>query len=397
MTSSKQTKQTIFISYSWKDEAVCTKIDSDLRRLGYITTLDRHEDAVPFKSKLKEFMDSISLHDYTIVLVSDNYLKSYNCLYEVGKVMDSTDFQKKALQIILPSAKVFGRTGKYEYFTHWDNEISILTEKLKNSLSPETISLITEDLKEVKKIKENLPRFIEFLNSEKGLTLSEIENSNYHDLLNYISKNDIQSKKNETRFAFSKKNNILLPLEDFRHYVNQEFRGVIKGLLNYGIFIRIYMNNGYREGLLHRKKIEEKYNYYRVKSLLTYGLEINIKLIDLNYDSKHAENEGGLVLDISDDIQELIEYRLNVELINQIKSGGPSTYNIDGLNLTSIPIKLFELKNIEILDVSNNDISEIEIKKLFTRYLPKLKCVFNNDYVYVNDEENESTVKIKYK
>lgn len=386
-------KKTLFLSYSWSDKETCKKIDNDLRNFGFIVTLD--ERNLSYKSNLQNFMESIDLHDFVIILVSDNYLKSYNCLFEIGTLMENDKFKSKALQIILPSANIFKKIGKYEYLNFWDEEINALNKELKNNLSENNIRIISNDLKEIKKIRENLPIFIEFLNSEKGLTLSEIENSKYEYLLKYID--GVDSIEFENSYLFSKNNNIILPLEDFRRHIGNSFKGVIKGHYNYGVFVRIYLKSGYREGLIHRKKFDAIFNYKRVKSLLTIGLEIDVTVEGINFECEPAKLEGGLELNISD-IKNLIDKRLSIELSVLLKNGATITkYNLKGLNLDKIPKQIYELKKLNELDLSGNNFDEVEIKRLFSRYLPDLKVLYFNEYIFVNDEENNQILKIKYK
>ena len=382
--------KSIFLSYCWSDKDVTKKLDNDLRALGFVVTIDERD--LVYKANLHEFMESMKNHDYTIVVVSDFYLKSYNCLYEIGSLMSDVEYRKKTLQIILPSAKIFKKSDKYDYFNYWDSEIVTLTDKLKTALSPDNISLIKADLTETQKIRQNLPQFIEFLNSEKALTLSEIENGGYEYLLDYTNS---KKEKENNSFLFSKKNNIVLPLEDFRRHIGENFKGTIKQSYNYGFFVRIYLKNGYREGLLHRKKFEPIYDFNRVKSIFPIGLEIDVIIQDINFDNLEKNEGGGLVLTVGN-IHSKIEDRINIDLIN-LKNGNPKNVDISGLNLNEIPLRLLELKSVEQINISGNNYSEQVIYRLFSRYFPNLHFVFFNEYVYINDEENDKIVKIKYK
>ena len=46
-------------------------------------------------------MQSIGKHDYVIMLISDSYLKSSNCMYEVMEVMRDRQYKDRILFILL--------------------------------------------------------------------------------------------------------------------------------------------------------------------------------------------------------------------------------------------------------------------------------------------------------
>ncbi|GHT05491.1 hypothetical protein FACS189423_09700 [Bacteroidia bacterium] len=186
--------KSIFISYCWDDKETAQKIDADMTALGFKVTID--ERNLKHKDGVKKFMESIKIHDFVITVISDSYLKSYNCLYEVGSLMEDQEYRKKTIQIFLPNANIFKKSDKYTYFNYWEKEIKELEKLLKPNVSLDKISLIEADLKETKKIRENLPKFIEFLVAERGFIFSDLENDNYQELLKYIDSQDNKTPNN---------------------------------------------------------------------------------------------------------------------------------------------------------------------------------------------------------
>ena len=71
----------IFISYSWKDKKIVDEVDKDFMALGI--TLVRDIRDTEFKDSLRQFMKRIRTFDFAIVIVSDSFLKSKNCLIEI--------------------------------------------------------------------------------------------------------------------------------------------------------------------------------------------------------------------------------------------------------------------------------------------------------------------------
>ena len=50
---------------------------------------------------LKEFMRSIKEHDFVLSIVSDNYLKSKACMYEIGEIVHTDEFKEKLLFVLV--------------------------------------------------------------------------------------------------------------------------------------------------------------------------------------------------------------------------------------------------------------------------------------------------------
>ena len=46
-------------------------------------------------------MNSIEKHDYVITLISDRYLKSRNCMYEMLEVVKDSNFSKRLIFIVI--------------------------------------------------------------------------------------------------------------------------------------------------------------------------------------------------------------------------------------------------------------------------------------------------------
>jgi hypothetical protein len=71
----------IFLSYSWYNSNIADCLDILFKTKNI--TLKRDVRDVEYKQSIKEFMKKIRTSDYCLVVISENYLKSINCMYEV--------------------------------------------------------------------------------------------------------------------------------------------------------------------------------------------------------------------------------------------------------------------------------------------------------------------------
>lgn len=96
-------KVNIFLSYYWNDSCEADKIYDYFKKN---QNIELHRDKIDIKKwgSIKEYMQSISNMDYTILLISDSYLKSANCMYEVLEVMRDRNYRDK----IFPAALYSG-------------------------------------------------------------------------------------------------------------------------------------------------------------------------------------------------------------------------------------------------------------------------------------------------
>lgn len=74
---------TIFISYSNLDSKIADELDVCLQAAGLTAKRDVRD--VTYKDNFKIFMKEIRRADFVICIISDNFLRSTNCMFEVLK------------------------------------------------------------------------------------------------------------------------------------------------------------------------------------------------------------------------------------------------------------------------------------------------------------------------
>lgn len=123
----------IFISYAWGDETPAgqlrAKVVDDLcATLGQrgITVL-RDRDEMRPGDLISEFMDRLAEGDSILVVISDKYLRSVYCMYELFKIYrncaDKPDrFLKKVIPIILDDSNIDRMTGRLQRAIYWTDQ-----------------------------------------------------------------------------------------------------------------------------------------------------------------------------------------------------------------------------------------------------------------------------------
>ncbi|MGV7001968.1 toll/interleukin-1 receptor domain-containing protein [Priestia megaterium] len=184
----------IFISYCWEDAVFADLIDNDFKDMGH--TLTRDIRGLKFKDSIKSFMHSIGKHDFVISIISDNYLRSVNCMYEISEVMRLREYKEKMLLVILkdsdvaflpsesdvPSqiaANVYSLEEQINYITYWENKEADYAEMI-SKITQETSKIQPlQELKRIKNISNNVSEFLSDISDWNNTNLSELKKSNY--------------------------------------------------------------------------------------------------------------------------------------------------------------------------------------------------------------------------
>ena len=76
----------MYLSYSWAQTKEATLLEKTLfEEWGIILTRDRKE--IGYKDSIVDFMNELAEQKHIILLLSDNYFKSENCMYELVSIL----------------------------------------------------------------------------------------------------------------------------------------------------------------------------------------------------------------------------------------------------------------------------------------------------------------------
>lgn len=146
----------IFLSYSHKNKAEADHIDQVLQSANYIIIRDIRE--VSYKGDLPEYCIRIRECSAAICLISDAFLKSRWCMYEMLQLMKELKFKDKIYPIVLDDARIFSAFGRADYSQFWQDEYRKL--KLKaDSIDRSASSEIDQELKLFDYIKNEIGNF----------------------------------------------------------------------------------------------------------------------------------------------------------------------------------------------------------------------------------------------
>jgi len=182
----KNMKIKIFLSYSHNDINIADNVDKFFHSKNILLTRDVR-DTFPYSS-IKKFMDTIRDHDYVIILISDAYLKSINCMYEVIQFIKEKNYIKRTFPIIIDNkAQIFDRSKHSEYIRYWQGKYVEFKAKINAIQTIGTFTLYKE-LDKIEKIQSNIGDFLDKITDLNCVTLEKLENTDYKAIIDKITK-----------------------------------------------------------------------------------------------------------------------------------------------------------------------------------------------------------------
>lgn len=164
-------KVNIFLSYCQKNSNVADNIDSHFKDNQDIVL---HRDMIDIKpwNSIKEYMQSITDMDYAILLISDEYLKSANCMYEVLEVMRDKKYKNRIFTAVI-NHKIYDPIIRANYIKYWENQFNELHNVLEE-ISTQNLGGLSYDLKRYQDISSNIADFLSLVSDMNNPNISDV-------------------------------------------------------------------------------------------------------------------------------------------------------------------------------------------------------------------------------
>lgn len=158
MDNSSKRKPSVFVSYNWDSS---NKLAEELQnKLTPFADVKRDKKSVKAWGDLTEFMNSIRDQDFAVLIISDAYLKSEACLYEVMELMKASDWDERVMYVVTDDAHgIYDTTAQLEYIGFWRNKKQRLSEEIQK-FNPAAVTAQAEALKKIELISLNIGTFM---------------------------------------------------------------------------------------------------------------------------------------------------------------------------------------------------------------------------------------------
>lgn len=159
----------VFISYAWGEEReeIVNQIDKALEARGIKIVRDKRD--LGYKGFISKFMERIGQGNCVIVVISDKYLRSPNCMFELVEIADGKDFHNRIFPIVLSDANIYDPLKRIEYVKYWEKKRKELAKAMK-TLDPANLQGLREDMDLYDRIRDKISGLTSILKDMNTLT-----------------------------------------------------------------------------------------------------------------------------------------------------------------------------------------------------------------------------------
>jgi len=183
--ASAEADKAVFISYAWggESETVADELDAAFQARGVTIVRDRRD--LGYKGSIREFMEGIGRGRCVILVISDKYLKSPNCLFELAQVAGREDFAGRVFPVVLEDARIYDPVERLGYVKHWEQKRDELDAAMKG-VSSDNLQGFREEIDQYSEIRDLLPRLTDVLKDMNALTPEMHRGSGFEELFEAV-------------------------------------------------------------------------------------------------------------------------------------------------------------------------------------------------------------------
>jgi len=172
----------VFVSYAWTDEskALVTQLENVFKDRGI--SLIRDQNELQYKDLIGDFMKRIGRRKCIIVVLSERYLRSKNCMFELVEIAERGNISDRVFPVVLKDAHIYDAKGRLQYIKYWEQQKKQLDTEMKK-VGGENLRGIREELDLFAKIRATIDRIVDVLGNMNALTQDQHEGSDFKQLI----------------------------------------------------------------------------------------------------------------------------------------------------------------------------------------------------------------------
>jgi hypothetical protein len=175
----------IFISYAWggESEKFVDHLDRTMQTKGVKIVRDKRD--LGYKGQIKAFMERIGRGKCVIAVISEKYLKSPNCMFELVQIAKNGEFHDRIFPIVLVDAQIYDPLSRLKYIKLWEDKKKELNEAIKE-VGAEFLQGIREEIDQYTDIRNTIAELTNLLKDMNTLTPDIHSQSEFEALLKAI-------------------------------------------------------------------------------------------------------------------------------------------------------------------------------------------------------------------
>lgn len=149
-------KPSVFVSYN---ETSGGAFVEELKiQISETANLHIYKDDMHAWESLKEFMKTIRHQDFVILVITDQYLKSEACLYEITELIKDDNWDGKTMFCVLDKS-IYDKSNHIKYIKYWDKQAKDLDKQI-SQIPNSASSSQCERLKQLRRATDEIGQFL---------------------------------------------------------------------------------------------------------------------------------------------------------------------------------------------------------------------------------------------
>lgn len=190
-------KPTIYISHAWggESEKIVGKIMKKFAAEGIEITMDKKD--LGYRQSINDFMLNLGAADAIIIVVSDKYLHSEYCMFELLQIYKNKNILDRIFPVVLDEVSIAKSTDRLDLVKFWETQTNELENKIRELDSISNIEGITDDLNLYKSIRNNIAHLTAILKDINTLNITLHQQSDFDELFKAVEKKVNQNQEEE--------------------------------------------------------------------------------------------------------------------------------------------------------------------------------------------------------
>ncbi len=188
----------IFISHAWGglSDEILAQLVKRLEAEDIRFVLDKRD--LSYRQSIRDFMIQLGEADMVIIILSNKYLKSEYCMFELLEIHKNENLNERIFPIVLDEVRISSSSDRLEFVKYWETQLMDLQNKVKELNSLSYIEGITDDLNLYAEIRNNIARLTGILRDINTLNIKLHQEADYNDLVQAI-KQRIKGHRDDDR------------------------------------------------------------------------------------------------------------------------------------------------------------------------------------------------------
>jgi len=181
-----ESKNAVFVSYAWGGESERTVDELELAFAERGISIVRDKKEMGYKDSIEKFERRIGQGQCIILVISDKYLRSEHCMFELVEIAEHQDFRKRIFPIVLEDAHIYKPVGRLTYIKYWGNEIKQLNKAIKEIDILTDTTGFTADLNKYARIRARFDDLTHLLSDMNTLTPKMLADHGFATLISAV-------------------------------------------------------------------------------------------------------------------------------------------------------------------------------------------------------------------